>query len=333
MTSGALTALLVSVVVPVRDNPDGIRALLTCLDAQTLDRDRFEVVIGDDGSRVGSIAQFATADGRVRVVTARPRTSYAARNQAAAAARGDALAFTDSDCLPHARWLEEGLTALEEADIVAGHVSFIAPPRPTLWSVLTVDMYLDQQRNVQRSRAATANLFVRRESFERWGRFDPSLPSAGDYEFVLRVVAGGARLVYGSGATVRHPTIDRAGPFLRKVWRTNRWAGVRGAQAGRRVGLRHALTFIPVLGIALTRREALRPIGRLASARLGDAGLATSAWREACALGLLYTLVGHVASFARFVGWLAARRGARPQAPGSDPARSDELIAGAGRIR
>ena len=169
MTPGALAAPLVSVVVPVRDNPDGIRALLTCLDAQTLARDRFEVIIGDDGSRVGSITQFATADDRIHVVTQPPRTSYAARNQAAAAARGDVLAFTDSDCLPHARWLEEGLTALEEADIVAGHVSFVAPARPTLWSVLTVDMYLDQQRNVQRSRAATANLFVWREGFERWG--------------------------------------------------------------------------------------------------------------------------------------------------------------------
>jgi hypothetical protein len=333
MMRGALAAPVVSVVVPVRDNPDGIRALLTCLDAQTLARDRFEVVIGDDGSRVGCITQFATADDRIRVVTEPPRTSYAARNQAAAVARGDVLAFTDSDCLPHARWLEEGLTALAGADIVAGHVRFVAPARPTLWSVLTVDMYLDQQRNVQRSRAATANLFVRRESFERWGRFDPSLISGGDYEFVLRAVERGARLVYASGVVVCHPTVDRARPFLRKVWRTNRWAGVRGAHTGRRVGLRHALTFVPVWGVALTRREALRPIGRLASARLRDAGLTASAWGEACAIGILYTLVGHVASFARFLGWLAARRGARPQAPGSDPARTDELIAGSERTR
>jgi GT2 family glycosyltransferase len=333
MTPGALAAPLVSVVVPVRDNPDGIRALLTCLDAQTLARDRFEVIIGDDGSRVGSITQFATSDDRIHVVTQPPRTSYAARNQAAAAARGDVLAFTDSDCLPHARWLEEGLTALEEADIVAGHVSFVAPARPTLWSMLTGDMYLDQQRNVQRSRAATANLFVWREGFERWGGFDPSLVSGGDYDFVLRAVERGARLAYAAGAVVRHPTVDRARPFLRKLWRTNRWAGVRGAQAGHRVALRHTLTFVPVLGVALARREALRPIGRLASARLCDAGLPQSAWGEACALGLLYTLVGHVASLARFFGWLAARRGARPHVPGSDPARSDELIAWAERTR
>ena len=333
MTRGARDAPLVSVVVPVRDNPDGIRALLACLDAQTLARDRFEVVIGDDGSRVGSIAQFATADGRIRVVIGSPRNSYAARNQAAAAARGDVLAFTDSDCRPHARWLEEGLAALDGADIVAGHVAFVGPARPTVWSLLTADMYLDQERNVRRSRAATANLFVRRRSFERWGRFDPTLPSGGDYEFTLRAVAYGARLVYGSGAAVSHPTIDSPGPFFRKVWRTNRCAGARGARAGHRVGPKSALTFVPVLGVALTRRETLRPVGRLAPTRLRDADLTASAWAEARALGVLYVLVGHMAGFARLVGWLAARRGAGPPLPGPDPGRADELTAGAERTR
>ena len=40
-------------------------------------------------------------------------------NLLAAAARGDVLSFTDRDCRPHARWLEEGLAALDRADIVA----------------------------------------------------------------------------------------------------------------------------------------------------------------------------------------------------------------------
>jgi hypothetical protein len=42
---------LVSVIVPVRDNPGGIRELIQCLTAQTISRDRFEVVIGDAGPR------------------------------------------------------------------------------------------------------------------------------------------------------------------------------------------------------------------------------------------------------------------------------------------
>jgi glycosyltransferase involved in cell wall biosynthesis len=328
MTHGALAAPLVSVVIPVRDNPEGIRALLARLDAQTLARDRFEVVIGDDGSRAGSIADVATSDGRIRVVTGPPRTSYAARNQAAAAARGAVLAFTDSDCLPDARWLEEGLTALEGgADIVAGHVSLVAPTRPTLWSLLTIDMYLDQERNVRRSRAATANLFVRRKGFEDWGRFDPSLVSGGDYEFALRAVANGARLVYAAGVVVNHPTVDRARPFLRKVWRTNRWAAAGRARSGYRVGLKSALTVVPGLGVALVRREALRSICRLASSRFREEGLTVSAWDEARALGVLYALVGPVSSLARLCGWLAASRSERAGGPESGEVAVDEMNA------
>ena len=333
MTSGALGHPLVSVIVPVRDNPGGVRALLGRLGAQTLAADRFEVVIGDDGSTPGSLAGIATADGRIRVVAGAPRTSYAARNRAAAAARGAVLAFCDSDCLPDRRWLEEGLAALESADMVAGEVTFVAPARPTLWSVLTVDMYLDQERNVHRSRAVTANLFVRRGDFEAWGRFDPSLPSGGDYELALRAVAGGARLAYAPGAIVYHPTVDDGWAFLRKVWRTNRWAAVRRTRAGYRVRLRSALTFVPVLGVALARQEALRPVRRLADARLRAAGLTVSGWDEARALALMYTLVGYVSSLARLRGWLGARRGDRDEArvPLAQVS-SDETLDGGPRV-
>ncbi len=310
-------APLVSVIVPVRDNPEGIRALLDRLEAQTLPRHRFEVIIGDDGSRAGSLADVSAPDGRIRVVSGHARTSYAARNQAAAAARGAVLAFTDSDCRPEPRWLEEGLEALEGADIVAGRVVFRAPPRPTLWSVLTVDMYLDQERNVRRSRAVTANLLVRRESFDAWGRFDPSLPSGGDYDFVLRAVGQGARLVYAPEAIVAHPTVDDARTFFRKVWRTNRWAAVRRTRTDYRIGLRSVLTFVPVVGVALARRHALRPARRLASAPLRDAGIAVSVWDEFLAVAALYTLVGYVSSVARLCGWLEARRGERRRATGA----------------
>jgi GT2 family glycosyltransferase len=318
MTPGAsadscTTEPLVSVVVPVRDNPDGVRALLGRLGAQTLAPDRFEVLIGDDGSRSGSLLDLESVDGRVRVVSGPPRTSYAARNQAAAAARGGVLAFCDSDCLPDTRWLEEGMAALEGADIVAGEVTFVAPARPTLWSVLTIDMFLDQERNVRRSRAVTANLLVRRGDFEAWGRFDPTLASGGDYGFVLSAVARGARLVYAPRAIVYHPTLDDGRAFLRKVWKTNRWAGVRRTRAGYRVELRSALSFVPVLGVALARREAFRPAGRLQHERLRAAGVTVSWWDEVRALGLLYAVVGYISSLARVRGWLQSRRGYRDE--------------------
>lgn len=307
---------LVSVIVPVRDNAAGIDVVVRSLAAQTLPRGRFEIVIGDDGSQPGSLAGVETIDGWVRVVSGPPRTSYAARNRAARAARGAVLAFCDSDCVPKPTWLEEGLAALEGNDLIAGEVQFVSPARPTVWSILTADMFLDQQRNVMLSQGVTANLFVTRRVFEATGGFDDSLPSGGDYDFVLRAVERGACLMYAPRAVVRHPTLDDRRAFLRKVWTTNRWAAARHARDGRSLDLSAILTFIPFVGAALARRYALRPVWRLCHPRLATAGLRTSWWDEVHALTLLYFLVCYVAGLSRVLGWLKGLRLARERAQG-----------------
>src|SRR4051812_39855832 len=109
----------VSVIVPVRNGGSDLRELLEKLSAQTLPRERFEVVVGDDGSTDGSAAGLD--DGTwVRVVPGPPLNSYAARNRAVHASRGAVLAFCDADCRPEPEWLEEGVRALESMDVAAG---------------------------------------------------------------------------------------------------------------------------------------------------------------------------------------------------------------------
>jgi GT2 family glycosyltransferase len=302
----------VSVIVPVRDDPDGVDEVLRRLELQTLPRERFEAVIGDDGSRAERAPRVASPDGRLRVVAGPPRTSYAARNRAAASARGAALAFCDADCRPRPEWLATALAALDGADLVAGEVIFAPPGRPSRWSLLTVDMFLDQERNVGFGRAVTANLVVRRALFERLRGFDESLPSGGDYDFVERALAEGARLVYAPDAVVEHPTLDRARPFLRKVWQTNRCSGARRARAGAELDPVGLLTFVPLFGAMLARRHARRPLLRLHAPRLRSAGVAPRWREEAAALLALYGVVCYVAGAARALGWLQGLAGRVP---------------------
>jgi GT2 family glycosyltransferase len=319
LTEAGIERATVSVVIPVRDNGEGVRNVLRCLSAQTLPCDRFDIVIGDDGSAPGSLDGLETDDGRVRVVAGPPQTSYAARNRAAASTTSSVLAFCDSDCLPEPNWLEEGLAALEGADIVAGEVLFVAPPEPTVWSLLTIDMFLDQERNVLLSQAVTANLLVRRELFDKLGGFDSTLPSGGDYDFVRRAVEQGARLEYAPKATVRHPTMDERTTFLRKVKETNRWSAVRRARDGERPDVVSALVaFVPVLGIARPRRQALRPALSLQEDRLQSAGVATARRDRLQALAALYSAVAWAAASGRLRGWrqgwqLARRAGLPPR--------------------
>ncbi len=298
----------VSVIVPVRDDPEGIRELVRRLTVQTLGRERFEIVIGDDGSEPGSLLDLGTPDGWIRVLSGPAQTSYAARNRAAADARGSVLAFCDSDCRPEPAWLEEGLAVLEGADVAGGEIRYAAPPSPTAWSLLSIDMYLDQQNNILLSRAVTANLFVKHRLFFELEGFDETMPSGGDYDFVRRAAAGGARLRFAPGAVVVHPTIDDRRSFLQKVRRTNRWATVRRARSGQRPGWRDVVTFVPLCGVVMARRQALRPSFRLQRHRLEAAGIAPGRLAELRALAVLYLLVGYVAALARTRGWIDAQR-------------------------
>jgi glycosyltransferase involved in cell wall biosynthesis len=302
---------LVSVIVPVRDDTPGLRELIRHLEAQTLPRAQFEVVVGDDGSEPRTLEPLIEYGHWVRVESGPPKTSYAARNRAVRAARGDVLAFCDSDCLPEPTWLEEGLLALQQADLVAGEIIFVAPSRPTVWSLLTIDMFLDQERNVLLARGVTANLFIRRTVFEQVGGFDESFPSGGDYDFVKRAVEEGAELAYAPAAVVRHPTINDSRTFLRKVWTTNRWSAARRARAGAQPDPLNLLTFVPILGTALARRNALRPAWKLQRQRLRSAGLLPRLQHELRALPVLYFIVAYVAGFGRVRGWLQGRRLAR----------------------
>jgi glycosyltransferase involved in cell wall biosynthesis len=307
-TNGAPT---ISVIVPVRDNARGIEHLLARLAGQTLARSQFEVVIGDDGSQDGSLEAVETGNGWIRVAPGPPRTSYAARNRAARLARGSVLAFCDSDCLPEATWLEEGLAALERADVVAGEVRFDPPERPTAWSLLSIELFLDQRRNVLFDSGATANLFVARGLFDELGGFDESLPSGGDFDFVQRSVSRGARLAYASDAAVHHPTLDTARALTRKIWFTSRWSAARQARAGQRPDFIGLTIFIPILGVAIARRRVLRSPWALERRRLDAAGLAPHVGRELRALSLLYLFAAYVGGVARVGGWREGRRLAR----------------------
>jgi beta-1,4-mannosyltransferase len=300
------TELSVTVVVPTRDAGPSLRELLAALAVQTLPRARFEVVIGDDGSTDGSTAALATEDGWVRVASGPRRNSYVARNRAARLARAPVFAFCDSDCRPEPGWLEAGLAALADASVVGGSVRFLIPVRTTIWTLLTLDMFLDQAAALERGHGLGGNLFVSRALFERLGGFDESLPSGGDGDLVSRAVENGRRAVFAPDAVVWHPTHDSARPFLQRIWFQSRWQSVRLARAGiRPYGLR-LRWWVPVVSKARERRRTGRPL-LLDRQRLADAGLVRRGRDDIKALPIIYLVIPYVAAVAQLWGWWRSR--------------------------
>ena len=215
----------VSVIVPVFNNAAPLRTCLAALEAQTLPRDRYEIIVVDNGSTDGTAADLDDRAGR-RLVHERTPGSYAARNRGVAAARGQVFAFTDSDCVPAPDWLERGLAAVGDdlsPAVVAGHVDLFYgnPGQPTAVELYERLTALDQHRFVEHGGfGATANLFVPRQVFERAGPFDARLKSSGDVEWCQRAVSRGGVLRYVPDVRVSHPARRTFGELHRKVTRT-----------------------------------------------------------------------------------------------------------------
>ena len=179
---------LLSVIVPVHRHWDLIPDLLAALGAQTLDAERFEILIVDND---GAAPDLATAP-NARMLACPAPGSYAARNAGVAAARGSWFAFTDADCRPAPGWLTALVAAAAETPghLLAGPVGIAPPARDTPAAVYDRVRGIPQARYVTRGYAATANLAVPREAFRAAGGFAPERFSGGDAAFCR---AAGAR--------------------------------------------------------------------------------------------------------------------------------------------
>jgi glycosyltransferase involved in cell wall biosynthesis len=117
--------VLISLVVTTYNRPDALRAVLDGLGAQS-DRD-FEVRVADDGSRDDTraviAAYAATAPVPLEHLWQEDRgfRAGAARNRAAAGARGEYLVFIDGDCIPRPDFIARHRALAEPGWMVAGN--------------------------------------------------------------------------------------------------------------------------------------------------------------------------------------------------------------------
>jgi GT2 family glycosyltransferase len=206
-----------SVIVPVRNGADSLPPLLRSLEAQTLGRERFEVVVVDNDSSDGT-ADAAAAHG-AKVVHEPIANRSRARNRGAAAAGSSLYAFTDADCVAHPEWLERLLRCADRAPLVAGEVELRVSERPNAIERYESLWRFGQRAWVEQGWAATANLLVRADAFQAIEGFDPTWRHIGeDVDFCFRARAAGFELGYCSEAIVDHRGETELRPFLRRFF-------------------------------------------------------------------------------------------------------------------
>ncbi len=211
-----------TVIIPTYDDWHVLQKCLDCLAHQSIALDRFEVIVANNNPspEVPSALQFPP---NARVIHVPKPGSYAARNAAILEARGEALFFTDSDCQPHPRWIENGLTALAglgPTDRISGSVELF--PKGKTWT--GAELYdslnhLTQETYSGKGWCATANMVTRRAAFDLVGPFSEESFSGGDREWGLRATEMGSPIVFSPEVLILHPARDSFADLAKKLRR------------------------------------------------------------------------------------------------------------------
>src|SRR5271170_5245407 len=96
-----------SIVIPTRRRPRQLAECLRALSHLDYPRDRFEVIVVDDGGGIsldGALAPFKETL-TISLLRRSQEGPSGARNAGAAIAEGDFLAFTADDCMPAVDWI------------------------------------------------------------------------------------------------------------------------------------------------------------------------------------------------------------------------------------
>jgi len=222
-----------TVVVPTVGRPRYLEGCLAALAALDYPRDRFEVVVVNDGGGDPTTEVIERFADRLQVRSAAPARPgpSAARNAGAAVARGRFVAFTDDDCHPDPRWIAELERALADhpGAAVGGRTLNGAPEDIGAVASQTVVDALHAQFNGNGSEPrffASSNIAVPTADFTAVGGFDEEFRYAEDREFCERWIRSGRRFAAAPAATVDHMRTLTLGDF----WRQHHGYG-RGARA------------------------------------------------------------------------------------------------------
>lgn len=277
---------VVSVVIPAYNCAETVIVCLGSVLGQSYPRDRFEVIVVDDGStdRTAAMAKASaeTWEGRFILVSQANAGPAAARNAGIHAASGDIVAFIDADCIAACDWLERLVHVFQQHPDVAGVGGPLhnAAQVNTLVAryLIAVEFYRHRVRKGEVEYLLTANAaFLRSALLDVGGFAERRRAWAEDADLSFRLLRSGYVLLHAPSGSVTHIGVLESirslasglyrygfgNAILAPGWPVERSAGrqfVRHAGAvvlapllalrlRHRVGWRVALAFCPLIAI------------------------------------------------------------------------------------
>lgn len=207
----------VSVVVAAYNGAATINDCLAWLGR--MDYPNYEIIVVDDGSK-DATPHIIKGHG-VRTITVPNGGLSRARNLGIKAARGDLVAFIDSDAHPDSNWLYYLVCSLEEQkaaavggpNIAQGNAGFTAdcvdcsPGNPT-------HVLLDDERA---EHIPGCNMAYRKSALLEIGMFDPTHRAAGDdVDVCWKLLAAGHKIAFSPSAVVYHHRRGTVAGYLKQ---------------------------------------------------------------------------------------------------------------------
>jgi GT2 family glycosyltransferase len=198
----------ISIVVPHLNQPGFLDRLLRSLCAQTVDMNRTEIIVVDNGSETLPSAITGRFP-HTRLIAESVPGPGPARNAGVAIARAPILAFIDADCVADPGWVAAILARLRDPaapGIVGGDVRILQEtPEPTPIAAYEAVYAYRQKLYIEVMKFSGAgNMAVRREIFDAVGPF-AGIDVAEDNDWGQRATALGHRIVYAPEMIVCHP--------------------------------------------------------------------------------------------------------------------------------
>jgi glycosyltransferase involved in cell wall biosynthesis len=157
---------LVSVVIPTCNRREVLARCLVALAAQSYPR--FEIVVVDDGSTDDTpamLADFAAKHNQIELRTIcneRHCGANASRNRGIREARGDIIAFLDSDCIAEPDWLEKLIAEFDSPRVAAVTGLVTDPPSHNIYELILRGIARVHGRG-EAPRLVGGNMAVRKE--------------------------------------------------------------------------------------------------------------------------------------------------------------------------
>ena len=220
-----------SVIIPSFNRADEIRDLLASIARLDFPRERFEVIVADDGSTDSTEEVVRQAQQKytypLHYFSQKNQGPGAARNLGMRKAQGDFFIFVDSDVTVPPNWLKNidlALTA-EQADAFGGPDTY-RKDFPALLKAINYSMTSfittgglrgKKGKKLAKFYPRSFNMGLSRSLYEKIGGFS-DLRHGQDIEYSNRILKAGAKVVFVADAPVYHKRRTNLRRFFRQVF-------------------------------------------------------------------------------------------------------------------